>query len=172
MSPTLHRSFPISTITLVTVFILLTLYSLRDTKTASDGSLVPLPKGNEDSATNSTSSLLHIAKILWDNAPPSAIAATPAVDVAISSATVVPNEPRRAFVTFLEADTGTNRGDQVEGMNLDDEDVYFVGMLCRSNNLIFSPLTSTSHPCPRFPTHASTRNPIEHINPIRRRRIQ
>ena len=67
-------------------------------------------------------------KIPTDNISPSTKAATSAAHIAIPSTTIAQNEPRRAFVTFLEADTGTNRGDQVEGTNPDNEDTYFVGV--------------------------------------------
>ena len=86
----------------------------------------------------------------------SALAATLAIDVAIPSTPAAPNEPRRAFVTFLEADTGTNHNDQEEGTNADNEDAYFVGALYRPSNLISSKsLTRTSHSRSRLSTHAS-----------------
>ena len=65
LSPTLHRNLTTSTITVVTIFILFTLYNLRDTRTAPDDSLVLASNRKEDAAmvladdaTKSTSSLL------------------------------------------------------------------------------------------------------------------
>lgn len=136
-----HRTLSTGTVVIATIFILLTLYNLRDAIAASSGSPVRLSGHEKDTAripdaTTSTSSSSHgtgneqdTIKISANNASSSNKATSSAIDVAISSAPVAPNEPRRAFVTFLEADTGTNHNDQEQGMNPDDEDIYFVGML-------------------------------------------
>lgn len=92
-----------------------------------------LPKSH---TAKNTASLSHTfgneqntVKVPANNVSSSAIAATSAIDVAIPSTPAAPHEPRRAFVTFLEADTGANHIDQEEGSNPDDEDTYFVGAL-------------------------------------------
>lgn len=66
LSPTLHLIFTTSTITVVAISILLTVYKLRDTRTASDDSLVLVSNGEEDAAqvltydaAKSTSLFLH-----------------------------------------------------------------------------------------------------------------
>lgn len=89
-------------------------------------SSLPTAPGNEQ----------NTVKIPTNIVSSSAIAATSAIDVAIPSAPAAPNEPRRAFVTFLEADTGANHNDQEKGTNEDNEDAYFVGVLYRPSNLI------------------------------------
>ena len=152
LSTTHHRVLTTSTIIVVIIVILLTLYNLRDRTTASTDSLVPFSSEKEVTAEvqkyGATKSSLSPLDTPWkeqdtigrpiDVASPPAIATTSAVDVVIPSATVAQNEPKRAFVTFLEADTGTNHGDQADGTNSDDEDSYFVGMLYLPSNLIFS----------------------------------
>ena len=143
LSPTSHRIVTVGTVIAVVVLILLTLYNLRDHRIASPGLLSQISSHKKDAAviptydtTKSTSSLFHkhrnkqdTVKIPANKSSPSAIAVISAVEVTASSVAVAANEPKNAFVTFLEADTGTNRGDQGDGMNLDDEDIYFVGML-------------------------------------------
>ena len=144
-SPTVHRIFTTSTVTVVTIIILLTLYNLRDTRLASNHPLVQLPGEEKEigrvstyDATESTFSLLdgnkqdtvEIPAKEVSSSATSAVAATLAVNVTLPPVTAATsNEPKRAFVTFLEADTGTNRGDQAEGTNPDNEDIYFVGMV-------------------------------------------
>lgn len=136
---TSHRILTTSAILAVTFIILLTLYNPRDATAASNGSLVQLSgdKPTSDATISTPGNEQETGKITADNASPSAIAETSAVNVAMSSATAVPNEPRRAFVAFLEAHTGTNRGDEAQGMTTEDEDDYFVGVSHRPNNLIF-----------------------------------
>lgn len=70
------------------------------------------------------------------NVSSSAIAATSAIDIATPSTSAATEEPRRAFVTFLEADTGENHGDHEKGTKSDNEDVYFVGALYRLRKFI------------------------------------
>ena len=141
LSSTHQRIFTTGTIAVVTIIILLTLYNLRDTRTASNDSLTPLSGDKTDTAMVQTPGVTNIPmshtpgdeqdtiKSHVSEASPSAIATNSAVDAAIPSATVAQNGPRRAFVTFLEADTGTNHDDQADGTNSDNEDSYFVGML-------------------------------------------
>lgn len=138
-----HRTLTTNIVALLTIVILLTLYNLRDARVAPnarDASLIQSSSDGKDAAKiptdhaiESTSSLSptlvneqDTVKIATDNDSPSATAATSAVDVDRFSAPAPPNEPRRAFVTFLEADTGTNHGDEAQGMNPDNEDKYFV----------------------------------------------
>ena len=142
LSPTNHRILTTSAIVVITIFILLTLYNLRDTRTTSLNSLVSLRGDKEDTAraptydvTKSIFSLLRTpgneqdaVKIPAHDASLLTTAATSAVDVPMPSATAARDVPRRAFVTFLEADTGTNHGDQARGTTPDDEDAYFVGV--------------------------------------------
>ena len=68
----------------------------------------------------------------------SAIAAASAIDVGTPSTPPATEGPRRAFVTFLEADTGENHGDQEKATNPDNADTYFVGALYRPSKR-FSP---------------------------------
>ena len=90
------------------------------------------------SLSNTPGNEQNTAKVPANIVSSSTIAATSAIDVAIPSTAAAPNEPRRAFVTFLEADTGTNHADQEDGTNPDNEDIYFVGALYQRSNLIFS----------------------------------
>ena len=149
-SSTNQRIFATSTIAVVTIIILLTLYNLRDTRTASNDSL-PLLSGDKwDTAKVQTPGTTNtpMSHTPWDEqdaikspvgeVSPSPIATTSAAEAAIPSATVAQNGPRTAFVTFLEADTGTNHDDQADGTDSDNEDSYFVGMLHLPNMLIFS----------------------------------
>ena len=149
-----HRTPTAGVIIAVTVLILFSLFSLRDATTASSGSPEHSSSDRKDTATiptydaiESTPSVAHKSakeqdtiKIPAYNASVSSIAAAAAVDGAKSLPPVESNEPRRAFVTFLEADTGANRGDSAQGVNSDNEDVYFVGVFYRPRNL-----TSPSH---------------------------
>lgn len=136
-----HRTLTTTAAVALTFIILLTLYNLRSDRAASNGNgTAELPIYH---ATKSPSSLSQTpgnkqgpAKIPADNTSPSAITATSAVDIAIPSAPAPPNEPRRAFVTFLEADTSTNHDDQAQGAIPDNEDMYFVGVSHRPGNLI------------------------------------
>lgn len=66
----------------------------------------------------------------------------------MSSATAVPNEPRRAFVAFLEAHTGTNRGDEAQGMTTEDEDDYFVATRVLGYQLMHQPETRSNTSIP------------------------
>lgn len=126
----------------LTFIILLTLYNPRSEGVASNRKgTARIPAYH---ATKSTSSLAQTpgneqdpVKITADITSPSA---TSAVDIAISSAPAPPppNEPRRAFVTFLEADTGAYHDDQAQGSNPDNEDMYFVGVSHRHSNLTSS----------------------------------
>lgn len=154
MSPTSqrpsHRTLATSIAALVTIIILLSLYNLGDARVASNG--LPIQTSNDgkhaakiptDGATKPTSSLssTHGNKqdavtISTDNDTSSATATTSAVDVARVSASTPSNAPRRAFITFLEADTGTNHGDEAQAMDPDNEDKYFVGGLHQTNNFI------------------------------------
>lgn len=145
LSSTTHRYISTNTVIIVITICLITLYNLRDIRAVSDDLLAQSLGDEEDSVkvtTNDTdkaiSPSLHklgndqdIVKTPAEQAFPSAIATTLAVDVTIPSPIAAPNEPRRAFVTFLEGDTGTNHGDQTDGENLDDKDDYFVGMFKR-----------------------------------------
>ena len=130
--------FGTATVTAMTIIILLTLSRIRDTRTAANDSLA-LSGGQGDTAkvqvysetetpvSDTPSKEQDTIKNPVDEAPLSTIATPSAVDAAIPSAALVPNEPKRAFVTFLEADTGTNHDDQADGTNSDNEDSYFVG---------------------------------------------
>ena len=149
LSSTHQRIFANSTIALVTIIILLTLYNLRDTRTASNDSLALLSGDKTDTVKVQTPGATNTAmsdtpsdeqdtiKNHVSEASPSTIATNSGVDAAIPSATVAQNGPKRAFVTFLEADTGTNHDDEAVGTNSDNEDSYFVGMLPLPNKLSF-----------------------------------
>ena len=150
LSSTHQRIFATGTIAIVTIIILLTLHNLRDTRTASNDSLALLSGDKTDTARVQTpgATKTPMSHTPWEEqdtikshaseASPSAMATNSAVDAAIPSASVAQNGPRRAFVTFLEADTGTNHDDQVDGTDSDNEDSYFVGMLHIPNKLISS----------------------------------
>ena len=125
----------------VIIIIFLTLYNLRDVKGASIGSIVQSVSDERDTAgtaihevIKSTPLLSYTSgsdqekiKIGAENTSLFAITTSSAVNVVISSIAATPNESRRGFVTFLEVDTGTNHGDEAEGTNPDNEDIYFVG---------------------------------------------
>ncbi|KAF6217638.1 hypothetical protein HO133_006740 [Letharia lupina] len=147
---TSHRILTTSAILAVTFIILLTLYNPRDATAASNGSLVQLSgdKPTSDATISTPGNEQETGKITADNASPSAIAETSAVDVAMSSATAVPNEPRRAFVAFLEAHTGTNRGDEAQGMTTEDEDDYFVATRVLGYQLMHQPETRSNTSIP------------------------
>ena len=141
LSPTHQRAFATGTVAVLTVIILLTLSSLRETRTASNDSLALLPvdKGNAAKVQSygaTETPVLHTPgheqdtiEGPVDEASSSPIATPSAVDAAISSTTIAQTGPKRAFVTFLEADTGTNHGDQADETDSDTEDSYFVGRL-------------------------------------------
>ena len=141
LSSTHQRIFTTGITAIVTIILLLTLYNLRDTRTASNDSLAPLSGDKTETAKVQTPGATNTPmshtpgdesdtiKSHVSEASPSAIATNSAVDAAIPSATVAQDGPRRAFVTFLEADTGTNHDDQAHGTDSDNEDSYFVGML-------------------------------------------
>lgn len=147
---TSHRILTTSAILAVTFIILLTLYNPRDATAASNGSLVQLSgdKPTSDATISTPGNEQETGKITADNASPSAIAETSAVNVAMSSATAVPNEPRRAFVAFLEAHTGTNRGDEAQGMTTEDEDDYFVATRVLGYQLMHQPETRSNTSIP------------------------
>ena len=146
LSPTHQRIFATGTVAVLIVVILLTLSNIRDTRTAPNDSFALLPGDKVDAAKaqvyDATKS--PVTHTPWDEqdavksaveeAYPSPIAIPSTVDAAIPSATPAQNEPRRAFVTFLEADTGTNHDDQAHETDLDNEDSYFVGMSCLPSN--------------------------------------
>lgn len=162
LPPTSHRVVTAGTIIAAAVLILLTLYNIRDSKVASPGLLSQTSDHREDSVetstydpTQSTSSLFHKhgneqdkVKITANKPSPSGKAVTPAVEAIKSPATVAANEPKYAFVTFLEADTGTNRGDKGHGMNPDDEDIYFVATRVLGYQLMHQPETRTNTSIP------------------------
>lgn len=150
LSPTHQRIFATGTVAVLTVVILLTLSNIRDTRTASKDSLALLSGDTGDTAKAQVydatkNPVIHTP---WDDqdtakspvgeASPFPIATPSTVDAAIPITTPAPNEPRRAFVTFLEADTGTNHDDQTHETDSDNEDAYFVGMSCLPSKLIFS----------------------------------
>ena len=176
-----HRTLTTGTIFAVTIIILLTLYNLRDVKGASIGSIVQLASDRKDTAgtasqeaTKSRPPLSHTpgsdqekVKIGADNAFSFAITASSAVDVAISSTPATPNEPRRAFVTFLEADTGTNHGDEAQGSNPDDEDIYFVGGLQRPGSLASpNPIADLNQPPAFSATNSCTSLKLDQTHPF------
>ena len=132
---------------LVAIFILLTLYNLGRTRRAPYDSPGPLIRDNKDTASlqyHVTESVLPLPDTprdeqntigrIVDDASPSRITATSAAEIAIPSATVEPNEPRRAFMTFLAAEPDKHHGSQSKGTVSDDEDLYFVGMSHVPNN--------------------------------------
>ena len=145
-----QRTLTTSAVVVVTIIIiLLTLYNLGDTRVVSGGSPVQLSGDEKDTAristfdaaksttlSNTPGTKQDVVKIPTGSPSLSAKAATSAIHLAISSAPAAPNEPRRAFVTFLEADTGTNHGDEAQGTDPDNEDIYFVGMLHPPRELI------------------------------------
>ena len=149
LSPTHQRIFATGTVAVLTVVILLTLSNIRDTRTAPKDSLALLSgdKGDATKVQVYGTTEPPVIQTPWDEqdtietpveeASPTPISALSTVD-AIPSAPPAQNEPRRAFVTFLEADTGTNHDDQAHETDLDNEDSYFVGMSCSPNKLIFS----------------------------------
>lgn len=147
---TSHRILTTSAILAVTFIILLTLYNPRDATAASNGSLVQLSgdKPTSDATISTPGNEQETGKITADNASPSATAETSAVDVPMSSAPAVPNEPRRAFVAFLEAHTGTNRGDEAQGMTTEDEDDYFVATRVLGYQLMHQPETRSNTSIP------------------------
>ena len=133
LSPTSQRPsqhvFTKCAIFAVTIIILFSIYGLRNGKATY-------------SATRSRSSFSHIlgngqdiVQFPTDNSHSSTKAATSASDFAISSTASVPNVPKRAFITFLEADTGTNHASEDTGTNTDNEDIYFVGKSYESTKL-------------------------------------
>ncbi|KAF6232942.1 hypothetical protein HO173_008905 [Letharia columbiana] len=147
---TSHRILTTGAILAVIFIILLTLYNPRDATAASNGSLVQLSgdKPTSDATISTPGNEQETGKITADNGSPSAIAETSAVNVAMSSAPAVPNEPRRAFVAFLEAHTGTNRGDEAQGMTTDDEDDYFVATRVLGYQLMHQPETRSNTSIP------------------------
>ena len=134
-SLTLHRTFATGAVIISAIVLLLTLYDLRDTRISSNKALSTIFHIGKHTttipaydATKSTSSdKQDSVKIPINEASHAAIKPTSAAEGALPSA-VSPPEPVNAFVTFLEADTGTNPVDAPKGQNPDDEDSYFVGV--------------------------------------------
>ena len=149
LSPTHSRMYGTGTVIAMTIIILLTLSRIRDTKSAANDSLslsgehgdipkVQVYSENEAPVLDTPSKEQDTMKSPVDEAPPSPIETPSAVDAAIPPAPPALNEPKRAFVTFLEADTGTNHDDQADGTNSDNEDSYFVGMAHLPKKLFLS----------------------------------
>ena len=142
LSPTSQRPwqrvYTICAIVAVTIILLFSIYDLRDGKGASLllGSRNHTTRIATYGTTKHTSSLPHIlgngqdiVKFPTDNSHPSTKAATSPSEFAISPTASLPKVPKTAFVTFLEADTGTNHASKGHEMDVDNKDIYFVGEL-------------------------------------------
>ena len=120
----------------VTIIILFSIYDLRDGKDASillgdKNHTTRIATHNATRFTSLPSQILgkgqDIVKLLTDNSHASTKEATSANDFAIPSSASLPKVPKTAFVTFLEADTGTNHDSKDHEMDVDNNDAYFVG---------------------------------------------